>query len=450
MPSSRSRSRCRTAARCACRAAVACVLLATAGAIVWLSPALYRHWVRFPREVTSLAALEVHRQPVTVKSGWTEYRGIVHSHSLLSHDCEVSFERILEVLRETGRDFICLSDHATEGRAEFGRQWRGLHEGKLFIPGYEMRRGWMPFGVASGTVLRNDMDSDTLARRIVEGGGLLFYAHPEEPREWDRPELVGMEIYNIHADFKDEPRGLFGLLPDLIVNQRRFPEQVFRRLFDRPTANLERWDALNRTRPVVGVAGNDCHQNTGLRATVTPAGTLRIEDTSPETLAEIRLNWLTRPFARLCFGPLEPGRMLFHLQLDPYDRMARFVTTHVLARELTEPAILEALKAGRVFIGFDHLLDSSGFLWLAEGPGGPVVMGEALTFSRDVRLRGAAPHPCRFRVIKDGDVMFEHDGRDLEYVPTGPGNYRVEAELRLAGQWVPWVYANPIRLRSPD
>lgn len=27
-----------------------------------------------------------------------------------------------------------------------------------------------------------------------------------------------------------------------------------------------------------------------------------------------------------------------------------------------------------------------------------------------------------------------------------PGRYRLEAELRYMGEWVPWVYTNPITL----
>jgi len=74
------------------------------------------------------------RQPVTNSTGWIEFRGILHSHSHLSHDSEVPFEEILRVLKTTGIDFICLSDHPVQGRADFGVQWRGLHEGSCLSP----------------------------------------------------------------------------------------------------------------------------------------------------------------------------------------------------------------------------------------------------------------------------------------------------------------------------
>jgi hypothetical protein len=433
--------------RWAFRSAVVLVLLLILAGLWWMRQGLYHRWVRFPREARAWQAIRQDRQAVTVKTGWTEYRGIIHSHSHWSHDCEVKFEDILEVMRTTGRDFICLSDHCVDGRADFNLQWRGIHDGRLFIPGFEMKAGIMPFGVNAGIVLSNSTEARLLARQIVTQGGALFYAHPEEPRDWELPELHGMEIYNVHADLKDEPHGLSALLPDIWLNLNRYPDHVVRLIFDRPTANLKRWDRSNRSRHLAGIAGNDCHQNTGVRFFYTSADTLRIEDTSPETLAEYRLNFVTRTLLRCLFGRLQTERPLCHLQLDPYERMTRFVATHVLARDLTEPAILESLKQGRAFVGFDMLADSTGFLWWAEGAGERSVMGETLPFAPGLRLRAAAPHTARFTVVRNGEHVCQGIGRTLEYAPPGPGTYRVEAELSILGKWVPWIYANPIWLQ---
>jgi hypothetical protein len=304
----------------------------------------------------------------------------------------------------------------------------------------------MPFGVRSGTVLSNRTEGPALAKQAVENGGVLFFAHPEEPRAWDLPELTGMEIYNTHTDFKRI--GLKGVLPELLVNQRVYPDQVFHSLARRPTEFLRRWDDLNRTRHITGIAGNDCHQNTGFRGFYTTNDTVWIEDTSPELLKEIRLNFLTRPLARFCFGPLEPGRKLFHVQLDPYERMSRLVNTHVLASELSETAILDALRHGRAFIGFDMVANSTGFQWLSTNAAGRAVMGEALEFAPETHLQAASPHPCRFTVVRDGAPIHTAEGRRLDWLATCPGTYRVEAELRIRGEWVAWVYANPIELRQ--
>ena len=149
------------------------LIVATAVLLFWLRGALYNRFVRFPREATAWQNLRAQRLPVTNNAGWNEYRGILHSHSHFSHDSEVSFEQILQAVKIARLDFICLSDHCVEGRADFDWQWRGLHEGKLFIPGFEMKEGMMPVGVASGVVLSNRTDAATLAKQIVDHGGKL-------------------------------------------------------------------------------------------------------------------------------------------------------------------------------------------------------------------------------------------------------------------------------------
>jgi hypothetical protein len=260
-----------------------------------------------------------------------------------------------------------------------------------------------------------------------------------------------MEIYNLHTDFKRPKGGLSGMLrsqlPDLLLNLRPYPDHVYRLAFHRPTEFLQRWDELNRTRHLTGIAGNDCHQNVGVRGFYTAVDTIRVEDTSPKTLKELKLNWFTRPIARLLFGPLVPDRKLFHVQLDPYERSARFVNTHVLARGLNESAILDSLRAGRVFIGFDMIADCSSFRWYASDKSGSAVMGESFALSKEILLHARSPLPCRFTIVKDGSVVRQAEGRILEWSPSGPGKYRVEAELKVRGEWVPWVYANPIQLQ---
>ena len=437
--------------------ALGLILAVTAGLVlvallVWSAPAIHRRLWVFPREETAWAELRAQRQPVSDDAGWREFRGVMHSHSELSHDCEVPFPDILRAMEAAHLDFIVLSDHPLpDGRASFDAQWRGLHGGRLFIPGFEMRDGFMPAGVRSGITLSNRTAPEKLARQIAEHGGLLFFAHPENPRAWELPELAGMEIYNLHADFKRSGGSVTGALvrqlPDLVLSHRRFPDHLYRLPFQRPEEFLRRWDELNRTRRITGIAGNDCHQNVGFRGFMTPEGTLRVEDTSPRVIKEFHPGPITRAALHIAFGPLEPGRRLFHVQFDPYERSARFVNTHVLTRELTEPAVMEALRAARVFIAFDLIADSSGFRWLAESPVGRAVMGESQAFAAGTRLRAIAPIPGRFTLVKDGAAIARRQGRSAEWTADGPGKYRVEVELQVRREWTPWIYANPIELR---
>ncbi len=414
--------------------------------LVWCRHAIYHRLIRFPKEQAAWEALRAQRTPVP-KGEWNEYRGILHSHSLYSHDCEVRFEEILTALKRAKVDFICLSDHCPQGHADFSLQWRGIYDGKLFIPGFEMKEGMMPFGVKSGVILSNSTPTEVLARQVAEDLGVLFFAHSEEPRQWQLPELTGMEIYNIHTDFKRYRPGFTGLIPELLLNQRRYPEHVCRLIFHCPEEFLQRWDELNRTRHITGIAGNDCHQNTGVRIIYRDRNTLVIEDTSSKRLCEWKLNWLTRPLARVCFGPLTPGKQVFHFQLDPYERMGHYVNTHVLARDLSEASILEALRAGRAFVGFDMLADSSGFSWRAKNHAGTAAPGEALPFTGETELEALSPVPCRLTVKRNGQTVRQVEGRELHWHPSNPGKYRVEAEIKVVKDWVPWVYANPVELR---
>lgn len=86
------------------------------------------------------------------------------------------------------------------------------------------------------------------------------------------------------------------------------PEDSFSLLQELDPAVIERWDRINAERPFTGIAGNDSHQNMSLLG----------------------------------------------LRLDPYPRAFRFVSTHVLAPELTEQAVLDALRDGRCYVAFDR------------------------------------------------------------------------------------------------
>lgn len=437
----------RTMIRWSIRAILALIGIAVIAFVLVFRDALLNRFVRFPAEARAWQALQAQRLDVTLDDGYTDYQGVCHSHSHISHDSQVPFEEIQRVLKETGRDFILMSDHCVDGKADYSLQWDGVRDGILFVPGYEMPGGFMPWGLPSDTVLQCGEEPPALAARIADAGGLLFFAHTEEERLWDLPQLVGMEIYNIHTDFKDE-EGFEGLLPDIVFSIRKYPDHVLRLIFDRQTAILANWDRLNRERDIVGIAANDCHQNNGFTGHYTAQGTLLLEDTSPDTIGEYELNWWKRLGLRVLFGPLEPGRELFRFELDPYERMVRFVSTHILAPDLSRETILESLREGRAFVAFDVLADSTGFVFLAESSGGQAVMGERLPLGPDVHLRAASPVPCRFTVVHDGTVAHQAEGRELDWPVTQPGKYRIEAEVDIQDAWIPWVYTNPIEILS--
>lgn len=408
--------------------------------------ALKRHFVDFPRESMAWAEIQAHRVDPALDDGWNEYRAVLHSHSELSHDSAMTEPDIVRALKIADVDVIGLTDHYVDGKADYSLGLNGVFEGILFIRGYELASGLMPWGVPEGTVYRFEETPRDLGPRIRETGAVLFYSHCEQPRDWDLPELDGMEIYNPHADMMEE--NLPGLIPDVLINLRAFPDQTMRLMFDAPSPLLARWDELNKTRHITGIAANDAHQNVGIRALVTAENTLVFKGTGEKTeiMKEVKLNGWNRLIYRVFLGPLQSGTEVWRYELDPYERSCRFVNTHILARDCTEPEILDSLRAGRAFIAFDMLADATGFVCLAESPDQRAVMGESIPLQPNLSLKCASPQACRFSLIKDGSRMKQAEGTEWSMDLTETGKYRVEAELSILGNWTPWVYTNPIEV----
>jgi hypothetical protein len=428
------------------RLGVLLLLITTLVFCVLFRHPLYNRFSVYPEQEAQWQDLRSRVKPPKTDDGWNDYRGVLHSHSHFSHDSEIPFEEVLAAAKKARLDFLFMSDHCDEGRADFSRQWRGEHEGVVFFPGFEMSHGFLAWGLPPETVLDCTQEPEVLAQEIAGKGGLLFFAHSEEERLWDLPQVNGMEIYNIHTDVLDEKP--LDLLPDLLLNGHAYPTQTFRGIFDLQSSILARWDDINRTRKFVGISANDAHQNVGVRATYGALDTLQLFSTSGEPLNAWRLNFLTRPVVRLLFGPLEQGRELFRVDMDPYERTLRYVNTHVLAKEKSEAALFDAVRTGRAYIGFDLIADSSGFVFMAtdRSSGAQAVMGETLPWSKQVRLTASSPLPCLFQIWHDGTKIYDTPGEELNFAPPAPGKYRVVASLRAGGEPIPWVYTNPIEL----
>jgi hypothetical protein len=429
-------------------AGVAGLLLAAALAYL-LGPALYHRYSLFPRQHAAIRQLAAQHRPVSLPPGWKELLAACHVHTDLSHDSDGHVEEIRDAARLVGVDVVLLADHPREGKADFSLQPAGLGGGVRFVSGFEMRHGFMPWGLRKGAVLDSREAPADLARRIHELGGILFFAHIEQDRDWELPELSGLEVYNIHADFKG--MSLHRIIAELVVSSAAYPDEVLRLVFDRPTENLQKWDRLSAARPLAGIAGNDAHRNAGLQGFYTDRDTLQISTTAPDdVVAEWKLNAVTRSLLRLTYGPLRIDRPLFKYEADRYETMMRFVGTHLWVREDSEEAILDAVRRGRALIAFNHLSSARGFQFWAEtgseAEPARAMMGEAMPWQPGATLHVRSPMPCRFSLVRDGAVISRHEGYDWSVSAEGPGKYRLEAELRFLGEWVPWVYTNPVML----
>jgi hypothetical protein len=130
------------------------------------------------------------------------------------------------------------------------------------------------------------------------------------------------------------------------------------------------------------------------------------------------------------------------------------VRLHVLIeqdRPLDATNLLEAVKAGHCFVGFDFLGDSAGFSFEAENSGERKVQGDEISLKNETRLRVQTPVSSRIVLFKDGAVFVDESETSAKELPIRErGVYRVEVYLPQLGSMVaqkPWIISNPIYVR---
>jgi hypothetical protein len=382
---------------------------------------------------------------------YQDIRAVIHSHSYLSHDSRGTVEEILAGAKAAGVRVILMTDHYTPDRRFLREGLRGMRDGILFIPGTELSSGLLAFRID-----RIDWPADASAadvlRRLREGGGIGFIAHPEQRTEWSLPPFAGMEIYNTHADAEDAnsaPPKLQGAEAmstwlSLLQAFRRYPREAFASIFDVPTGNLNRWDQLNGERKVVGIAANDSHNNVGVIVQGGENGRLDVYDVLGKKIADVPKGSVPS----FLFGGIEPapGQKVLELHLDPYDVSYGYVSTHLLAESVTEPAVMEALTRGRCYVAFDWLADPTGFTFEGRAGRRRAEMGDTLRRKDHPRLRVTSPLSAEIRLLRNGQEVARATGPQLEYDVADAGAYRAEVWVTVAGEPRPWIYANPIRV----
>ena len=335
-----------------------------------------------------------------------DFRGIIHCHSKYSHDSQGTYEEILAAAKAAKIDFICMTDHPPKGDPGLSLRegWSGIRDGVLFIQGAEYSDQILGLGLKEPI---RGVGRRERIREIHKQGGIAIACHPEEIVEWDEfEEADGMEIYNVHAILKKKAKDKAFLLQIPKV-MKESPEKCFQLLQEVDPAILKKYDEISRKRAFAGIAGNDAHQNVSF----------------------------------------------FGFQLDPYPRAFKYVTTHVLAEELTQESILAALKAGRCYVQFteeDAVLEGRGTL---EWIGAPVAPGTWLA-KPDITPKGNFG-PLMTRILKDGEPFSPPNTKSTRVRMTNrefsleqwqiqePGTYRVEV-LRQSGG--PVLLTNPFRV----
>jgi hypothetical protein len=423
-----------------------------------------------------------------VARGFVDVRGLVHAHSVYSHDaCDgepvlgdgssdpVCFDDFRRGLCQSGHDFVFLTDHGNrfqtteypdallhrpergdvlverDGRPVANRITCDDGHTALIMAGSE--NGLMPVG------LERHVADDVAAREAIYGpltteaadalraaGGVVLLAHPEDYTvdELRALPVDGFEMYNLHAN--TELGAGFAL--DLLVRANDgdptlpHPDLLVLAVMSEDPRYLERWGrVLAGGKRLTTTMGTDCHRNT---------------------------------FRTI----LADGE-----RADSYRRMMLAFSNHLRITPgpdgvVDDGDLKEALRRGRAWGAFEVMGYPVGFdAWAKSGDdvfelGDTVPVGA--TIHVDVpRVRGLDPGVdaprLTTRVLRAVDApegfveVARTEGAAIDVVATERGAWRVEVrmlplhlrdhlgddvvrildEAELAGVDYPWIYANP-------
>lgn len=413
--------------------------------------------VRLKAVTEDVARIKAQRQPVTLQSGLTDFRSILHAHAEdASHTGGTRVEMLADA-KKVNVGVIMLSDHHRPPKDFITDTWRGMYEGVLFIPGSESK-GFLVYPMNS---IMDKMELDTAAfvPVVTEGEGLIFLSHIEARVNHPMDGLTGLEIYNRHADAMDDIFGMLSVLNALVDPVKyaafqealaAYPDALLASQLDYPQLYLDKWDRETQTRRLTGVAANDCHHNMVMIAKVLDAETLLVGTIVDPDEGMRKISAATTPSVRLMTEGKQPGEIVARLDFDPYYRSFMNVSTHILAPEQTEPAVRAALKAGHAYVSHDWMCDPTGFVFAAQDEGSAElrgIMGDEVKHSAALRLVAEFPVACDIRLLKNGTEVAKAHGRTFAHAPDGPGVYRLEGWLKVDEEDRVWVYSNPIYVR---
>jgi hypothetical protein len=439
------------------------LLLAFTLTALALGAACKEQWVPVEKKGEAWKPGVTYRSDVEAPRGFLDVRGLIHAHSVYSHDaCDeapvledgtrdpVCFDDFRRGLCQSKHDFVFLTDHresfdSTEFpdtllyKPERGDVLVERNGGPtanritcddggeaLIMAGNE--GGMMPVGFeghAAPAGERGDLygaRTPEAAQQMRDHGAVVLLAHPEDftPDELFALPVDGFEMYNLHANtflgagtaldvllrWQDGDTGI--AVPDLLVAQIWSEDEKY----------LSRWGrVLARGKRVVSTMGTDCHRNT---------------------------------FATI----MEDGE-----RADSYRRMMIAFSNHLRIRPnadgtFDDANLKEALAAARNYGVFEMWGYPRGFDARADKDGATYEMGETVPVGATLvvtkptleKLDSSREKPAlTLRIVKAVDdaagfVEVAHgDGDTLDAVLAEPGVYR--AEVRI----MPWHLREDMR-----
>ncbi len=342
------------------------------------------------------------------EDGWARVPAVLHVHTTLS-DGGGTPDEVTAAARAAGVVVLGLTDHNNVD----AKPYEGWRDGVLVLVGSELSTPsghLLAVGLERDPPFRFAGDARDALDDVRHLGGVAFAAHPFSPRAdlsfrgFELPGPWGLELLNGDSDARRAgPRLLL-----TAASYRLNPDYALLAAATPIDEALRRWDALLAERDVAGLAGADAHS----RLALTPTRFVRFPS---------------------------------------YAALFRQARNHLLLREplsgdaaRDRAAVLDALRAGRFYLGVDALAPADGFTFsVVDGAGRRVAMGETVAPGEGVRAvaGGRTPEGTRVVLHRDGRALAEGPP-PLELPLPGPGVYRVEAWLP---RWpIPWVVTNPV------
>lgn len=347
----------------------------------------------------------------------------LHMHTTYS-DGHGSHRDIVRAALKSGLDVVMVTDHNVLVKGLEGYFQEGSQRVLLLI-GEEIhdqarqpqKSHLLVFGV-DHELATFASNPQRLLDQVRQHNGLAFIAHPFDPAlplfgeddiswvDWHVHGFTGIELWNGFSELKNVVKSRLGA-----VFYAFFPQWLAHGPLP---AAIQKWDELLAGgRPVVAVGGSDAHA-------------------LPKSL-----------------GPLR--RTVF-----PYEYHFQCINTHIvtprrLGENLNEDRkmVLEALRKGNAFIGYDLPAPTCGFRFTAHSKDRVAIMGDEITAEGSITLQIRLPQRTECRLIKDGVVLKVWNRNEVcTYITHQPGVYRVECYIQYLGKRRGWIFSNPIYLRQ--
>ena len=391
-------------------------------------PFAYRRYRlgRLNAVIQSLNSERVSPEKTGAAEAFREYKGVIHVHSFLGGHSTGTFQEIIAGAKANQLDFVIMTEHVEGNFDTSALTLSGIHDDVLFVNGNEVetptgnRLLSIP-GDASLSVppkLTTDEVSDNSHSR----NALAIITYPEN-LTGSAERADGIEIYNVFTNARRINR-LVAFF-DALWSHYSYPDLLFTNYLQRPDESLAKWDQMLAKKRLVATAGNDSHSNIGLT----------LNDSS--------------------------GNKLLGFKFDPYETSFHLVRMHVLIptsefphgmrMPLDTPRLMNALRGGHCYLGFDLLSDTTGFRFEAVNTNNRGIQGDEIPLRSETKLQVFSPLRCRLLIFKDGKIISEQtDVSTMEIKVDSRGIYRVEAYLPQLGEPAgkqPWIISNPIYVR---